>query len=376
MLGRKERNQLELFITGLLRQLIPDDHVLARVDAVLDLSWLRDEVADLYCLENGRPGIDPEVAVRLMLAGFLLGIVHDRRLLREAAVNIAIRWFVGYGLHEDLPDHSSLTRIRQRWGAARFRHVFERTVKACVVAKIAPGEIVHIDASLIRANVSWEALAVRHIVEVEGANPTEFEWEDRQTGKYKKMCTTDPDASMATNGRNRRLEPSYKQHTAVDDMNGVILDVEVTTGEQNEGMAVEARLDAIPITTGAAIRTATMDAGYAYAKVFRALEDRSIEAIVPAKAEQRPKATIPATTVQVRRQAQHRALSTRQDPSTHWPSPARLVPALPGRRPRLQWLSFADAMREPLPPSQGRRVQRQSSVSSPGEEKTTAMASP
>jgi transposase len=293
MLGRKERNQLELFITGSLRQLIPDDHVLARVDAVLDLSWLRDEVADLYCLENGRPGIDPEVAVRLMLAGFLLGIVHDRRLLREAAVNIAIRWFVGYGLHEDLPDHSSLTRIRQRWGAARFRHVFERTVKACVVAKIAPGEIVHIDASLIRANVSWEALAVRHIVEVEGANPTEFEWEDRQTGKYKKMCTTDPDASMATNGRNRRLEPSYKQHTAVDDMNGVILDVEVTTGEQNEGMAVEARLDAIPITTGAAIRTATMDAGYAYAKVFRALEDRSIEAIVPAKAEQRPKATIP-----------------------------------------------------------------------------------
>ena len=62
----------------------------------------------------GRPGIDPEVAVRLMLAGFRLGIVHDRRLLREAQVNIAIRWFAGYGLHEALPDHSSLTRIRQR----------------------------------------------------------------------------------------------------------------------------------------------------------------------------------------------------------------------------------------------------------------------
>jgi transposase len=89
MLGRKERDQLELFITGSLRQLVPDEHILARVDRVLDLSWLHDEVADLYCLDNGRPGIDPEVAVRLMLAGFLLGIVHDRRLMREAQVNLA-----------------------------------------------------------------------------------------------------------------------------------------------------------------------------------------------------------------------------------------------------------------------------------------------
>ena len=107
-LGRKERDQLELFMTGSLRQLVPDDHVLARVDRVLDLSWLRAEVAGLYCEANGRPGIDPEVAVRLMLAGFLLGIVHDRRMLREAQVNLAIRWFVGYGLHEEAPRPSTM----------------------------------------------------------------------------------------------------------------------------------------------------------------------------------------------------------------------------------------------------------------------------
>ena len=92
MLGRKERSQLELFISGSLRQLIPDDHVLVRVDRVLDLSWLRDEVADCYCLDDGRPGIDPEAAVRFMLAGLLSGIVHDRRLMCEAQVNLAIRW--------------------------------------------------------------------------------------------------------------------------------------------------------------------------------------------------------------------------------------------------------------------------------------------
>jgi transposase len=98
-------------MAGSLRDLIPDDHILARVDRLLDLIWLRAEVRSCYAADGaGRPGIDPEVAVRLMLAGFLLGIVHDRRLMREAQVNMAIRWFAGFGLHEVLPDHSSLTR--------------------------------------------------------------------------------------------------------------------------------------------------------------------------------------------------------------------------------------------------------------------------
>src|SRR4051812_1496803 len=289
MLGRKERDQLELLITGSLRQLLPDDHILARVDRVLDLSWLRDEVADLYCSDNGRPGIDPEVAVRLMLAGFLLGLVHDRRLMREAHVNIAIRWFMGYALHEVLPDHSSLTRIRQRWGAERFRRIFERTVKACIAAKIATGEIVHIDASLIRADVSWESLVQRHADEVDRANtPTaeeEAEKTGKQSGQFKKVSVTDPDASMATNARNRRLEPCYKQHAVVDDVRGVIVDVEVTTGEINEGQLIEERIDATMATTQIEIATATADAGYAYAKVYGAMERRGINAVIPAKAD-------------------------------------------------------------------------------------------
>src|SRR3954468_1074500 len=288
MLVRKERDQLELFITGSLRQLVPDNHILARVDRVLDLSWLRDEVADLYCADNGRPGIDPEVAVRLMLAGFLLGLVHDRRLMREAQVNLAIRWFVGYGLHEALPDHSSLTRIRQRWGAERFRRIFQRTVKACVAAKIATGEVVHIDASLIRADVSWESLVERHVDQVDRANQTpdqDAEKQGRQTGKYKKVSLTDPDATMATNARNRRLEPTYKQHAAVDDLRGVILDIEVTTGEINEGQRIVGQVDATMATTGVAMTTVTADAGSAYAKVYGALERRGIDALIPTKAE-------------------------------------------------------------------------------------------
>lgn len=228
MLGRRARGQLEFFVCGSLRDLVPDDHILARVYRVLDLGWLHAEVSGLYAHE-GRPGIDPEAAVRLMLAGFLLGIVHDRRLLREAQVNLAIRWFARYGLAERLPDHSSLTRIRQRWGAERFRRIFERTVKACIAAGIAKGEIVHVDASLIRADVAWEGLARRHVDAVAEANADEASdttdaqeglRRSKKSGKFKKVCLTDPDATMATTARNRRLEPSYKQHGGVDDLSG------------------------------------------------------------------------------------------------------------------------------------------------------------
>jgi transposase len=291
MIGSQNRDQLEFFVCGSLRDLVPDDHILARVDRVLDLSWLKADVADLYASGVGRPGVEPEAAVRLMLAGFLLGIVHDRRLMREAQVNLAIRWFAGYGLQDRLPDHSSLTRIRQRWGAERFRRIFERTVKACCSAGIAKGEIIHVDASLIRADVAWESLAERHVDAIAEANDDgsaaaqDMLRKSKKTGKFKKVCLTDPDASMATSGRNRRLEPSYKQHGVVDDLSGVILDVEVTTGEVNEGQTILDRLDAVAATTEATIETVTADAGYAYAKVFAGLEARKITGVIPTKAE-------------------------------------------------------------------------------------------
>lgn len=291
MLGRRARGQHELLFAGSLRELIPDDHVLVRVDRVLDLAWLRVEVADCYSAGSGRPGIDPEAAVRLMLAGLLLGIVHDRRLMREAAVNIAIRWFAGYGLTEALPNHSSPTRIRQSWGADRFRRIFTRTVQACVAAGVAKGEVVDIDSTLVRADVSWEAIARKHADAIVASNARS----EPQPGP---VCRTDPDASLATNNRARRVEPAYKQHTAVDAEAGVVLDVAVTTGAQHDTKAVEAQLDAVHATTGVPIGIATMDAGYAITRVFAALEARGLAALVQillaAKAEQPPKrGTIP-----------------------------------------------------------------------------------
>jgi transposase len=303
MLGSKPRGQLELMMVGSLRDLVPDDHVLARVDRVLDLSWLRTEVRGCYAADGtGRPGIDPEAAVRLMLAGFLLGIMHDRRLMREAQVNLAIRWFAGYGLHDTLPDHSSLTRIRQRWGAERFRRIFTRTVQACVAARIAKGEIVHIDSSLVRADVSWDAIARRHADAVEATNGDDASARGADCGGHppgtkleaSSICKTDPDASLTKNNKAHRSEPSYKHHSAVDAKHGVILDVAVTTGAVHDTRTVADQLTDVAAATGKAIRAVTMDASYAITRVFADLEQRGIEAVIPAKAE-RPakKGTIP-----------------------------------------------------------------------------------
>ncbi len=286
MIGTQKRWQEDLFIAGPLSSLIPEDHILKQVDKVLDLSWLRKEVADLYCSNNGRPSIEPESALRLMLAGFFQGVVQDRKLMREAQVNLAIRWFAGYRLDDKLPDHSSLTKIRQRWGTERFKKIFLKTVQSCIDANLVSGETVHVDATLIRADVSWESVTTEHAETVIKENTAE---DDKPKGrgrpkkqpKPKKRSTTDSDATMATSCKKIIAEPCYKQHGAVDDAYGVVVDVEVTTGEVSEGSQLPEQVERIESNTGRKIETLSTDAGYGNGKNYEYLEQRNIDAIIP-----------------------------------------------------------------------------------------------
>ena len=131
---------------------------------------------------------------------------------------------------EALPDHSSLTRIRQRWGSERFRAIFSRVVRDCLSAGIGSGDVVHMDVEplerhwsecqwrgLIRADVSLGSLVARHMDAVDPANLDEADRLSRSTGKFKKLCVTDPDASMATSAAGRQPLPSHKQHASVDE---------------------------------------------------------------------------------------------------------------------------------------------------------------
>ncbi len=285
---RKPRPRQETcFIPGSLSDYVPEDHILKRVHAVLDLSWLAEEVKDLYA-EGGWPCIDPERAVRVMLAGFFHGVVHDRALVREAQVNLAYRWFAGYALDEALPEHSSLTRIRQRWGEDRFRRIFERTVTQCVQAGLVGGQTLHVDASLIRADVSWSSLVPAHVARVWAENEA-----SEEAPAPKKISTTDPEASLATSNPGQRLEPSYKQHTAVDDRAGVIVDVQVTTGAESESRKLLAQVQQVQAQLGVTPQVVTADRGYASSANYAALEQAGIQGVIPPQPEATSRRGVP-----------------------------------------------------------------------------------
>lgn len=326
MIGRRSREQDEFFILGSMEQLIPEDHILRRVDAVLDLSWLEEIVADTYTAREGRRSIDPECALRLMLAGFFQGIVHDRALIREAHVNIAIRWFAGFGLQEALPNHSSLTRIRQRWGADRFEMIFKRVVLQCAEAGLVEGETLHVDATLIRANVSWENVVKVHVDKVVEAhekqeqspddnnddnaqykadahNAEQADAKPKRKGagrkkkakpKVKRFCKTDPEATVSTSCSTRRMEPCYKHHTAVDDKVGVLVDVKVTTGEASESLELIDQIDRVEQTLGTTIENVTADAGYGKSANYGELERQRKNAVIPPQPQARSAKKIPA----------------------------------------------------------------------------------
>lgn len=298
MIGKQDRWQEDLFVAGPLRDLIPDDHILKRVNQALDLSWLRSEVSVCYDESQGRPSIDPESAVRLMLAGFFQGIVHDRKLMREAQVNLAMRWFAGYRLHESLPDHSSLTRIRQRWGPEHFKQIFQRTVQQCIRVGLVNAETVHVDATLIRADVSWESLVEVHAEKVVKENDPEpsdgpADGDEPVRSRHRRRSTTDPDCTLTTNRADQRLTPSFKQHQVVEDKSGVIVDVEVTTGQENEGKRLLGQLARVEQVTGQPVKTVTADAGYAHGDNYAALESRGTEAVIPPARERRRCKRIP-----------------------------------------------------------------------------------
>src|SRR6266542_3903824 len=114
-------------------QLVPADNLYRYLDATLDLSFVRGWVRDDYA-ERGRPSVDPVVFFKLQLVLFFEGLRSERQLLRVVADRLSLRWYLGYDLTEPLPDHSSLTRIRERYGLDVFRRFFEHVVEQCVAA--------------------------------------------------------------------------------------------------------------------------------------------------------------------------------------------------------------------------------------------------
>jgi transposase len=164
MMGTKERNFRSLPEDISLEDLLAEDNFYRRLQQKLDLSFVRELVEDLYA-HSGRPSVDPEVFFRLQLVMFHEGIRSERELRRIVSDRLSVRWYVGYDLLEALPDHSSLTRIRDRFGLSVFREFFERIVEECVEAGLVWGEELYFDATKVEANASLDSIAARFYVE-------------------------------------------------------------------------------------------------------------------------------------------------------------------------------------------------------------------
>src|SRR5437588_9428579 len=156
MLGQAKARDLDRPVVVSLERLVPPDHFYRHFERELDLSFVRDWVKDCYAV-NGRPSIDPVVFFKLQLALFFEGLRSERQLMRVAADHLSIRWYAGYNLDEPLPDHSSLTRIRQRLGLAIFRRFFHYVVEQCQQAGLIWGKELLVDATKVPGNADSDS---------------------------------------------------------------------------------------------------------------------------------------------------------------------------------------------------------------------------
>jgi transposase len=164
MMGTKKRAFAPLPDDLSLEELVPKDNFYRRLEARLDLSFVRELVEPLYA-KGGRPSVDPVVFFKLQLVMFFEDLRSERQLMRVVAERLSVRWYVGYDLQEPLPDHSSLTRIRERFGLSVFRRFFERIVEECIDAGLVRGEELFFDATKVEANASMESRIPRFSAE-------------------------------------------------------------------------------------------------------------------------------------------------------------------------------------------------------------------
>ena len=155
MMGRQNNDQDALFYEFRLDEAVPDDHLVRKIDGVLDLSWVHAELAPHYPT-LGRPSVDPVLMIRMLIIGYVFALRSERLLCRELQVNLAYRWFCKLGIEHKIPDHSAFSRARnERFrDSGIFRQVFERVVEACIAADLVGGEGFAVDASLIAADAN------------------------------------------------------------------------------------------------------------------------------------------------------------------------------------------------------------------------------
>jgi len=233
MMGQHERSE-SLFYYFRLEDQIPQDHLLRLIDKHVDLSFVRERLKPFYS-STGRPSIDPEVLLRLLLIGYLYGITSERRLLEEVKMHLAYRWFTRLDFGAEIPDHSTFSKNRH--GRFRqsgvFREIFEEIVRRCLQAGLVEGQNLAVDATLIAADASQQSRVPRErLPQVAQVSHTVKQYlseldQQNPVSKTERVSTTDPDAVLASKAPGTAIMGYYDNYV-IDTASRVILDVEAS----------------------------------------------------------------------------------------------------------------------------------------------------
>lgn len=253
MQSKHETSQLGLTLMPALEEMVPEDYILRKLNKVLDLGFVHDAVRHLYSQTRGRPSIDPEVIVRLFLLRAIMNISSTRALLREVYMHLGYRWFIGYGLTDPLPSHSTLSVTMSRFGVELFVEIFNRVVKQCLDSGLIEGKMLHIDATAIRADLD---------IDMAG-----------------KDDASDKDAKIGRFPGNRKL-PGYKQQTVVDN-SGLIIELEVLAANAMEGSDIAEIVDSAIEKLGETPEVLCADSAYANGLNKAECEKRGVRFVSP-----------------------------------------------------------------------------------------------
>jgi len=301
MMGCLDKDQGRFFYEYRPDDLVPSDHLVRKLDAVLDLSGLRAELRPFYS-HTGRPSIDPELMLRMLIVGYVFAIRSERQLCSEVQVNMAYRWFCGLSIEGTVPDHSAFSRARhERFRDADvLRRLFETVVAACIAAGLVGGDGFSVDASLIKADVN----AARRV-----AGDEEIDWPDRARasravrdylitldqenaethrpagGRRKKprmaISLTDPQAAWIAYRRVRSIF-AYHANYLVDNKFGVIVDAEGNRANRiDENEAALAMVERVARRFALKPKILAADTAYGNARTLKTLVERGVEPHIP-----------------------------------------------------------------------------------------------
>ena len=235
MMGKQNNDQDKLFYSFNLEQMVPSNHLLRHINAILDLKDLRSHLAPFYS-PIGRPSIDPELMIRILLVGYCFGIRSERRLCEEINLNLAYRWFCKLDIEDKVPDHSTFSKTRhgrfRESGTLRF--VFEQVLEHCIDEGLVGGEGFAVDASIVRADASKQNIQDRDNDDDwptprRSTRPVKeyLDGMDESDKPAKRLSLSDP-AARWTAAMGGPAYFAYSTNYLIDVDHGIILDVEAT----------------------------------------------------------------------------------------------------------------------------------------------------